>query len=80
VGVNGLRNGISAATLDVKWVKSVKSAGAGQCVELAPLPEGRVAFRNSTDPTGPALVFEASEFDAFLDGVKKNEFDHLCAS
>ncbi|MEU3297512.1 DUF397 domain-containing protein [Streptomyces longwoodensis] len=78
--MKGLRNGVPAATLNVEWVKSAKSAGAGQCVELAPLPEGRVAFRNSTDPTGPALVFEAGELDAFLDGVKKNEFDHLCAS
>ncbi|MEU5626208.1 DUF397 domain-containing protein [Streptomyces tendae] len=77
--MNGLRNGVPAATLDVRWVKSAQSSGAGQCVELAPLPEGRVAFRNSTDPTGPALVFEAGEFDAFLDGAKKHEFDHLCA-
>ncbi|MFC8708846.1 MULTISPECIES: DUF397 domain-containing protein [unclassified Streptomyces] len=70
-------NGVSAASIDAAWVKSKKSSANGQCVELASLPHGRVAMRNSTDPSGPALVFTREELDAFLDGAKNQEFDHL---
>ncbi|MEE1931338.1 DUF397 domain-containing protein [Streptomyces sp. TRM 70351] len=71
------RNGVPARFLDAVWIKSQKSTANGQCVELAALGQGRVAMRNSTDPDGPALVFLASEIDAFLDGAKKGEFDVL---
>ncbi|MCS0604956.1 DUF397 domain-containing protein [Streptomyces sp. LP11] len=70
-------NGLPADSLKVEWVKSRKSSANGQCVELAALPDGRVAMRNSTDPAGPALVFQGAEIAAFLDGAKKQEFDHL---
>ncbi|MET9507810.1 DUF397 domain-containing protein [Streptomyces flavidovirens] len=70
-------NGISASSMDAVWVKSRKSAANGQCVELATLGRGRVAMRNSTDPSGPALVFTAMEIDAFLDGAKNGEFDRM---
>ncbi|MFF5639635.1 DUF397 domain-containing protein [Streptomyces sp. NPDC012825] len=72
-------NGSPAASIDAVWTKSRKSTANGQCVELASLPGGKVAVRNSTDPTGPALVFEPAEFDAFLDGARNREFDHLIA-
>lgn len=71
------RNGVPAESIEATWVKSRKSTANGQCVELAALPEGRIAMRNSTDPGGPALVFEAAEIDAFLDGAKQGEFDAL---
>jgi hypothetical protein len=71
------RNGVPAAAIDAVWMKSRRSTANGQCVELAALSRGRVAVRNSTDAASPALVFEASEFDAFLDGAKRGEFDHL---
>jgi hypothetical protein len=57
------------------WVKSSYSGPTGgNCVELARLPGGRVAVRNSSDPAGPALVFTPAEWDAFLAGVKDGEF------
>lgn len=71
------RNGVPAGSIEATWVKSRRSTANGQCVELAALPEGRIALRNSTDPGGPALVFEAAEIDAFLDGAKQGEFDAL---
>ncbi|MFI0769250.1 DUF397 domain-containing protein [Streptomyces sp. NPDC021218] len=74
------RNGVPAGSVDANWIKSRKSTANGQCVELAALPEGKIAMRNSTDPGGPALIFKASEIDAFLDGVKNGEFDLLAVA
>jgi hypothetical protein len=34
-----------------------------------------VPLRNSRDPDGPVLVFTAPEWDAFVEGVKRGEFD-----
>lgn len=70
-------NGMAAGLINGPWVKSRKTEANGQCVELALLPTGSVAIRNSTDPDGPALLFSALEMDAFLDGAKKGEFDAM---
>ncbi|MFD5752472.1 DUF397 domain-containing protein [Streptomyces sp. NPDC127033] len=70
-------NGVQASTLDVIWVKSRQSNAIGNCVEMAALPGGGVAVRNSRDPQGPALVYTESEATAFLSGVKDGDFDHL---
>jgi hypothetical protein len=43
-------------------------------VEVAFLPGGEVAMRNSRHPDGPALVFSAAEWDAFLGGAADGEF------
>ncbi|MFE3945750.1 DUF397 domain-containing protein [Streptomyces sp. NPDC059118] len=74
------RNGMSASSIETKWVKSNMSTANGQCVELGALTGGRVAMRNSTDPDGPALVFSALEIEAFVDGAKKGEFDAMCVN
>jgi hypothetical protein len=72
------RNGMSAAELaGVVWQKSRQSNSQGQCVELAGLPDGGVAVRNSRDPDGPALIYTRAEIAALLHGVKAGEFDHL---
>jgi hypothetical protein len=47
----------------------------GNCVELAHLYGGQVAVRNSRHKSGPALLFTAAEWDAFLAGAKSGEFD-----
>ncbi|MEU6440369.1 DUF397 domain-containing protein [Streptomyces sp. NPDC047046] len=75
--MDGYRNGIPAGKLRAVWVKSKKSNGNGQCVEVAALRGGQFAFRNSTDPEGPALIFTTPEMDAFLDGARKGEFDAM---
>jgi hypothetical protein len=73
-----VRNGVSAAELgSVQWRKSRESNPSGNCVEVAELPDGAVAMRNSRDPQGPALVYTKAEVAAFLAGVRNGEFDDL---
>ncbi|MEV8635459.1 DUF397 domain-containing protein [Streptosporangium sp. NPDC051023] len=73
-----LYNGMSAALLDgVVWRKSHFSNPSGNCVEMAALPGGGVAIRNSRDPRGPALIYTPRELDAFVQGVKEGDFDDL---
>ncbi|MEV6324490.1 DUF397 domain-containing protein [Nocardia sp. NPDC051787] len=51
-----------------------QSAGQDQCVEVAHLDSGMVGVRDSKNPTGPALIFTPSEWDAFTAGVVDGEF------
>ncbi|AHH15860.1 hypothetical protein DUF 397 [Nocardia nova SH22a] len=48
-----------------RWFKSSHSQGASECVEVAWLADGSVGVRDSKNPTGPALVFTPTEWDAF---------------
>jgi hypothetical protein len=66
-----------ADQLQVTWRKSKWSNPSGNCVEVAALPDGAVAVRNSRHPSGPALVYTRAEIAAFLAGVKDGEFDGL---
>jgi uncharacterized protein DUF397 len=59
----------------VVWRKSRYSNPSGDCVELAKLPDGGIAVRNSRDRGGPVLTYTHAEFDAFMHGVKKGDFD-----
>jgi hypothetical protein len=59
----------------VTWRKSKRSFVEGQeCVEVAELADGAVALRDSRNPTRLDLRFTASEWAAFLDGVRHGEF------
>ncbi|MFM9643125.1 DUF397 domain-containing protein [Streptomyces turgidiscabies] len=69
-----------ASTLGVAWQKATASGANGnECVEMAALPDGRVALRTSNAPTGPALIFTRGEVAAWLDGARGGEFDHFTA-
>ncbi|WP_329429495.1 DUF397 domain-containing protein [Streptosporangium sp. NBC_01495] len=60
---------------EATWVKSTRSgSNGGECVEVAGLSGGRRAVRDSKNTTGLALVFTATEWTAFIDGVKNGEF------
>jgi hypothetical protein len=52
-----------------QWRKSSYSVNQGECVEVAVLPGGGRAVRDSKDPDGPELQFSAREWARFLDSV-----------
>jgi hypothetical protein len=73
-------NGIPADELTgATWQKSRLSNPSGNCVEVAKLPGGGLAVRNSRDPHGPALVYTPHEMAAFILGAKEGDFDNLVA-
>ncbi len=73
-------NGIPATELPVvSWKKSHRSNSQGNCVELAQLPDGTVAVRNSRHPAGPALLYTKAEIQALIQGAKAGDFDSLIA-
>ncbi|MFJ2780712.1 MULTISPECIES: DUF397 domain-containing protein [unclassified Kitasatospora] len=60
-----------------RWFKSSYSSNGGNCIEVAAnlaSTHGAVPVRDSKDPEGPALVFPAAAFAAFVAGVKVGEF------
>lgn len=65
-------SGLSAA---VEWRKSSYSnANGGDCVEVADNLSGVVPVRDSKDPEGPALVFAADAWTAFVVDVQAGRF------
>ncbi len=54
----------------VQWRKSRFSNPSGNCVEIARLPDRRVAVRDSRDPGGPALIFAPAAWSAFLRAIR----------
>ncbi len=66
----------SKSTLDaaanLAWRKSSYSGGdGGDCLEVADGVPGAVPVRDSKNPTGPALAFEAVAWSSFVDAVKR---------
>lgn len=57
------------------WRKSSFTANSGQCVEIAELPGGAIAIRDSKSPHREPLRFTSAEWAAFLNGVHAGEFD-----
>ena len=71
-------NGMQATRLGwASWRKSRRSNPSGNCVEVAFLPAGQVAMRNSRHPDGPALVFTRADWDAFIGGARDGDFGRL---
>lgn len=60
----------------VEWRKSSFGGSNGDgCVEVAHLPDGGVAIRDSKDPDCVPHVFTAYEWECFVAGVHNGEFD-----
>ncbi len=90
-GNGAVYNGMPAGDLDVQW-RSVGGAaraagvpgpagpaGPGAGVEMAKLPDGQIAVRNSADPDGPALIYTRAEIEALIGGAQDGDFDALLA-
>lgn len=58
-----------------RWRKSTTSSGGNGCVETTHAGE-IYAVRDSKNPNGPKLLFNRTEWKAFLDGAKAGEFDY----
>jgi hypothetical protein len=73
-----VENGMRADRLTMaRWRKSTASNPSGSCVEIAELPDGKVAVRNSRGPSGPALIWQRAELAVFLRALRHGEFDAL---
>lgn len=60
----------------MQWRKSSYSANEGDCVEVAVLPDGSRAIRDSKNPDSPVLRFTVGEWRAFIRRVKTGESGH----
>lgn len=66
----------AAGQSGLEWTRSRKSQSIGMCFEVAENDHG-ILVRNSRSPEEGALVFTRAEFDAFLDGCRRGEFDRF---
>ena len=71
IEAKGFRIDLSRA----QWFTSTQAGTDGDnCVEVAFVDEA-IAVRDSKNPQGPALIFTAAEWDAFVGGARDGEFD-----
>ncbi|WP_103531866.1 DUF397 domain-containing protein [Streptomyces sp. SM11] len=49
---------------------SYSNTNGGECVEVSDDFPGLVPVRDSKNPTGPALVLQATAWDAFVSSIK----------
>lgn len=61
-------------TSNAAWITS-RTCNNSACVQVAYLPGGMVAVRDSKDTAKAAHIFDGAEWTAFLAGVKAGEFD-----
>jgi hypothetical protein len=60
-----------------EWIMSSRSTGnGGSCVQ-ARRTSDLIEVRNSKNPGAGSVLFTLEEWDSFLDGAKKGEFDGL---
>ena len=74
-------NGMPARELGMEgWRKPWSGQQGGACVEVKKLTGGRVAFRQSTDPQGTALIYTPTEIAAYIAGTKSGDADFLLSA
>jgi hypothetical protein len=57
----------------VKWRKPSRSGAGNTCVEIAELPDGGAAVRDSKDSTGPVLTVPLAQWAAFVGAISRGE-------
>ncbi|MFJ8477857.1 DUF397 domain-containing protein [Kitasatospora sp. NPDC094011] len=63
-----------ASAIPVQWRKANASNPNDNCVEVANGIAGIVPVRDSKDPHGPALTFTPSSWQAFIAGIRSDDF------
>lgn len=61
---------IDRTDLGTAWRTASFSTGGNQCVEVAVLPTGNVAVRDSKNPGTGLQIFSAATWAAFTNAVK----------
>lgn len=59
---------------DLQWFKSTASSASGGCLEVAWMPDGRVALRDNEDLDNRPFIVSAHVWRCFIDGAQKGEF------
>ena len=65
----------NCALAGAHWIKASASSSGNGCVEVAHLPGGRVALRDSKDITRPAHIYSARAWDRLLSSAKLGQLD-----
>jgi hypothetical protein len=58
----------------LNWRKSSRSSDTANCVEVA-FAGSLVAVRDSKNPEGPMLTYDAGSWSSFIDAVRQGAFD-----
>lgn len=70
------KDGVTVELSAAGWVKSSRSGPySDNCVEVNGLDGPLVAVRDSKDPDGAVLAFTPGEWDAFIEGARRGEFN-----
>lgn len=64
----------SANMSNAQWL-TARACNNSACVQVAHLPGGMVAVRDSKDTTKAPHVFDSTEWAAFVSGIKAGDFD-----
>jgi hypothetical protein len=56
----------------LSWRKASYSAGQGNCVEVAALPDGGCLVRDTKDRDGGTLRFTAAQWHQFTEATKRS--------
>jgi hypothetical protein len=68
-------NGAGNLDLDNVMWRTTTQCNNGTCVEVAFIDNLGVVVRDSKNRQGPVLQFESAEWEAFVGGVHRGEFD-----
>lgn len=60
----------------IGWKRVFRCYGLGECIELA-VDGQMVLMRDSKNTHGPYLRFTRAELAAFIEGIRRGEFDEL---
>ena len=59
-----------------RWRTSSFSGNNGTCVQVAALPNGHIAMRNSNHPDDAVVLVARAEINAWINRIKTGEFDN----